>query len=116
MPDGPLQVETTVEATGTRTIVSGELDAVTAPGLIDFACEELATGGWTRYVLDCSGVSFCGSSGLEALGLIRDTARDAGTDLALVPSHCVRRALDLLSMADDFTLMEIPTAGTADEG
>jgi anti-anti-sigma factor len=104
--EGPLSAETTVGSGLARTSVSGELDAVTAPALTDFACEQLLTSRWTGYVLDLSGVSFCGSSGLQALGLIRNAATDAGTSLALVPSHCVRRALELLSMAGDFTLAE----------
>jgi anti-anti-sigma factor len=108
--EGPLHAETIVDSGSARTTVSGELDAVTAPALTDFACEQLLAAPWTEYVLDCSGMDFCGSSGLQALELIQNAATDAGTSLVLVPSHCVRRALDVLSMAENFTLAEPDSA------
>jgi anti-anti-sigma factor len=93
---------------GETLVLDGEIDAHTAPLL----ARELATGGAIE--VDVRGVSFIDSSGLRALILATERARDAGGDVVLVaPSTAVRRLIEITGLTG-FLTIEGSAAGPAD--
>ena len=86
--------------------VRGELDAATAPALEDALREALleTTGA---FVLDLSGLEFMDSSGVNTLLHARALLGREERALALVcPPGQARRVLDLVSIAELFTLFD----------
>jgi anti-sigma B factor antagonist len=82
--------------------VRGEVDMVTTPRLHSCLQDQLATTP-QRLVIDLSGVSFLGSSGLAVLVECLDDARERGTDLRLVAnSRGVMRPLEATGLTDLF--------------
>ena len=75
----------------------GDLDHDTAE---DFqAALDAASAGSTRILLDCSGLEFCDSRGLNILLRARRAAVEGGTELALVgPQGALARVLEITGM------------------
>ncbi|MFE4600114.1 STAS domain-containing protein [Kitasatospora indigofera] len=90
---------TTVKATttGPASEATGELDLDAAPILHAALRRALMTGPpGTILIIDLAGVTFCDSSGLNALLLARMAAERAGRTLHLArPSHAVARLLKI---------------------
>lgn len=83
--------------------LAGELDVATAP-LLQRAVAEVMTGGGDVW-LDCSGLTFADSSGLDALTRTARALR--AQDRRLVLSDLrppVRRAMDVLQITELFEL------------
>ncbi len=76
-------------------IVSGSVDALTAPQLATFISEQIAAGH-TRLVADLAGVDYTSSAGLRVLlGAVKET-RALGGDLRLANIQPdVKKVLDL---------------------
>lgn len=85
-PDAEMiSMEATEHRDATVVHVSGEIDMVTTPRL--HACLQERLGKSPRLlVVDLSGVSFLGSSGLAVLVESLETARRRGSELRLVAS------------------------------
>ncbi|GGV21844.1 STAS domain-containing protein [Streptomyces spectabilis] len=85
------------DGAGARAVLrlSGELDLEGAPSLAEAAGPLLQDGSRTL-VLDCHGVTFCDSSGLNTLLNLRERAAASGARLLLArPSPSVRHLLRL---------------------
>ncbi|MEV0444685.1 STAS domain-containing protein [Streptomyces spectabilis] len=85
------------DGAGARAVLrlSGELDLEGAPSLAEAAGPLLRDGSRTL-VLDCHGVTFCDSSGLNTLLSLRERAVASGARLLLArPSSSVRHLLRL---------------------
>lgn len=98
---------------GGATVVSvaGEVDMVTTPRLNNCLQERLALSP-DRLVVDLSGLSFLGSSGLAVLVESLDDARGRGTDLRLVcSSREVVRPLEATGLTELF--QTFPDLGSA---
>ncbi len=93
---------TRVTPTGPVLTIRGELDAATAPTVLD-EIEGLTVAGGQLLVVDLAAVSFCDSSGISALIAARNVAQTAhaGIALAAVPGQ-LSRALGLIGLADIF--------------
>ena len=77
--------------------LSGDLDHDTAKDLE--AALDAASVGSTRILLDCSGLEFCDSRGLNILLRARRTAAETGTELALIgPRGALARVLEITGM------------------
>jgi len=103
MPDPDLRIAVRPTEGGTRIELAGELDVATAPELERQADEVVAAGGdvW----LDCSGLSFADSSGLNALTRLARTLRAQQRRLVLTDVRpAVRRAMDVLQITNLFEL------------
>jgi anti-sigma B factor antagonist len=75
--------------------LSGEVDMTTASKL-ETAFQELADRRLTEVIVDASTVTFMDSTGLHALVKGKQLIHEAGSNLALVASHQVRRVLELV--------------------
>ncbi|MET7683367.1 STAS domain-containing protein [Streptomyces sp. NPDC005423] len=74
--------------------VSGDLDVGSAPAVYQLALEAISR--WPRVIIDLSGVTFCDSSGFNALLRLRRRAQEAGNRLSLAaPPTQVTRLLTL---------------------
>jgi anti-anti-sigma factor len=101
MPDPDLRIAVLPTEGGTRIELAGELDVATAPELQRRADEVVDAGGdvW----VDCSGLSFADSSGLNALTGLARTLRAQRRRLVLTDIRpAVRRAMDVLQITDLF--------------
>lgn len=84
-----------------RLLVSGELDACSAPALVAIVVDECRHEVLEPLELDCSDVRFIDVSGVSALITAAAHARRAGRRLRLVRrSRCVDRLLGLCGLAD----------------
>lgn len=106
-----MTVEVLPDDGGVRVLrVSGELDVLTAPPLLDRATElaDRATG----LVLDLSAVSFFDSSGVRLVDrLSRECARSgAGLRVVAPPGSTARRVLELVGMAGAVADPDLATA------
>ncbi len=91
--------------------VAGELDMATAPVVEEFVRLRLHDVVRTL-VLDLSGVTFLGSTGINLLIELRTACEAAGTALQLVASSkVVLRPLELTELTGHFTF--IPAVGEA---
>lgn len=100
------------EPPGVRAVLrlSGELDLEGAPSLAEAAGPLLGDGSRTL-VLDCHGVTFCDSSGLNTLLNLRQRAADSGARLLLArPSASVRHLLRLTHTERVFHVVEATDA------
>jgi anti-sigma B factor antagonist len=61
-------------------VISGSLDAVTAPKLTEFISHELGSGS-TKLVVDLTGLDYTSSAGLRVLLSTTKEARQKGGDL-----------------------------------
>jgi anti-sigma B factor antagonist len=108
----PTSEDTSVESFGleisdqgsTRVVrVSGEIDILSAPDLREALLP--AFDAASSVVLDLSGVSFLGSSGLAVLVEARDQAERSRHQLRLVrPSRVVSRALEATGLLELFDI------------
>ncbi|MCX5208529.1 STAS domain-containing protein [Kitasatospora sp. NBC_00240] len=90
-----LTVAVRTSARGVVVRPEGELDHDTAGPLRD-ALESAVGDGLGRVVIDCAGLDFCDSTGLNLLLHTRLDAEDAGLLLALAdPGPMVSRMLDV---------------------
>jgi anti-sigma B factor antagonist len=91
---------------GARAVVrvTGEIDIATTPELDD-AVDALTT---PAIVLDLTGVTFMGSSGLASLLRAAKRAAELGGSLELqTPSRSVRDLLAMTHLTDRFTITEV---------
>jgi anti-anti-sigma factor len=82
-------VNVTVRSTGADAVslrLAGELDLATA-GILDAQVREALTGGATRLVIDLDEVTFCDSTGIDALVKARSLAAASGARLGAVNAH-----------------------------
>ena len=87
-----------------RLHVAGELDIATADDLRQALHRALAQPGTTTIEVDFDQVSFCNSSGIEALDGAYGEATDADITLRLVnPQPSVRRVLGLVGLLETLT-------------
>lgn len=74
-----MKIETHAEQGALVVVVTGRLDAVTAPAYVEVLREELAKGA-RRVVIDCSDLEYVSSAGLRAILLVsKDLDRIGGT-------------------------------------
>lgn len=93
-------------ATGVCVVtVGGDLDAVTAPALMDCVRGQLAAGA-TRLVIDLEAVDFLGSAGLAALAESAQALSEKAPGSRLILSgaehRTVRRPLELVGLLEQF--------------
>jgi anti-sigma B factor antagonist len=98
-------LEVAVLATGAITLarLDGELDAATAPVLVE-RLEPAVRAGATSVVLDCGPLRFCDSSGLRALVILRRMLPEAGTLSLVRTSAMLRRILHVTGLEQAFEL------------
>ena len=85
--------------------VSGELDLLTEPTLIEAVRNALTGEAPSRAVIDLTRIEFIDSSGLRALLVCRGTAEERGVALSLVVGDGpVGRLLDLAGVTDWFSV------------
>ncbi|MGW3041978.1 STAS domain-containing protein [Kitasatospora sp. NPDC001159] len=107
-PPGRFIVEASPWAEGTVLALYGELDLDSVAGLraaLDPALDEPAT----VVVVDCAGLEFCDSSGLNALLRAQARAADDGSRIELArPRSLVLRMLELTGATDAFRIRDTP--------
>jgi anti-sigma B factor antagonist len=82
----------------------GELDAFTAPDLVD-VCRSVYASGAREVVIDLTDTSFLDSSGLRALvGLQQLFGRDGGAVRLSQPSKPVMRVLEITGLTGYFSI------------
>jgi anti-sigma B factor antagonist len=84
--------------------VSGELDMATSGSLAHALAEAIATPGTAEVLVDTSGVTFCDSSGLNALVQGQRTAADRGICLRVVePPDRLRMVMEITCVLELLT-------------
>ncbi|MFF7300494.1 anti-sigma factor antagonist [Streptomyces sp. NPDC008265] len=107
-PGGETGTPPAVEILGRAAVVrpAGEIDIDTAPSLgraLTHALAHVAASRADRVVADCSRVTFCDSSGLNALIAARLRAVEAGTTIHLAnPAPQLQRLLQMTGAAPLF--------------
>lgn len=103
-PEQPISLDVRDIAAGVALVVTGEVDLVTTPPLR--ACVEEQIGQRPDVlVLDLTGLSFLGSSGLAVLVEAREQCRDQGTTLRLVcTSREVLRPMEATGLTELFEI------------
>ncbi|MFD9722308.1 STAS domain-containing protein [Streptomyces sp. NPDC059072] len=94
---------------------TGEIDIETAPALLLALTDALAHASPAKPVaVDCSGLTFCDSSALNALLTARRTAQETGTVIRLAaPRPQLQRLLDITGARSLFPVdPQPPTART----
>ncbi|ONI80498.1 hypothetical protein ALI22I_45180 [Saccharothrix sp. ALI-22-I] len=85
--------------------VSGEVDMATAPLVEEFVLRTLDDAVRTL-VVDLSGVTFLGSTGINLLISLRAACEEAGTALRLVANtNAVLRPLEVTDLTSHFTII-----------
>ncbi|MGW6919340.1 STAS domain-containing protein [Kitasatospora sp. NPDC054939] len=103
---GALAVEARPWAGGTVLSPHGELDIDTVGVLRDALDAALLTPG-TVVVVDCGGLEFCDSTGLNVLLHVRNRAEADGSRVELAaPRAMVLRMLELTGATDAFRIRE----------
>jgi anti-anti-sigma factor len=101
-------VNVTVRSTGAAAVslrLDGELDLATA-GLLDAQVRQALTGGATQLVIDLGGVTFCDSTGIEALVKARALAAARGARLGAVNARGVTlRSMEITGVLE---LLSVP--------
>ncbi|MER7537577.1 STAS domain-containing protein [Streptomyces sp. NPDC097704] len=101
-----------VEADGTTTVVRpyGEMDMTRADEFRQVLLAALSTGGPGHHVVvDLRYLSFCDSSGLNALLAARATAAETGRHLSLAaPTSQFLRLLEITGIPDLFPIAQLP--------
>ena len=101
-----LRIETRASGGVTRVDLYGEFDLA---GIRQFetAIAPLEAGDPDVLVVDLTGVEFMDSSGLRALVMADQRARDAGRRLAIVPgAPAIRRVFEITQLHDRLDLVE----------
>ena len=115
-PDmGGLAVAVESPVTGVVVLrVSGEIDMLTAPVLIDHVRTQLK-GTLRSLVIDLTGVTFLGSAGLAVLAEAHHTATAAAVAVRVVASsRMVLRPLQVTGLDQLLTIVADPDAAVAD--
>jgi anti-sigma B factor antagonist len=96
-----VHIECRHEGAVTRLALTGELDMVSGPLLLEHVERELAPGHVRHLVVDMAGVTFCDSAGIEALLSTRNTATDHAATLRTVNVvGLARRTLEITGMLE----------------
>jgi anti-sigma B factor antagonist len=107
MADADFRVAVEAAEGGTKIELVGELDVATAPELRRSV--DRITGGGGDVWIDCTGLTFADSSGLEVLTLLAKALRAQDRRLVLTNLRpMVRRAMDVLQITELFELDEAP--------
>ncbi|MFJ8143138.1 STAS domain-containing protein [Streptomyces sp. NPDC096013] len=102
-PEGRLAVAT----------VTGDLNVGSAPAVYQLALE--AIHRWPHVIIDLSGVTFCDSSGFNALLRLRRRAQESGNRLSLAaPPTQVARLLTLTGAGTVFPVYGTPAEARAE--
>lgn len=103
---GGFSAEVSPWAGGTLVSLFGELDLDTVPDLNDVLGSALGTPA-TVVVVDCAGLDFCDSTGLNALLRAQARAEAQGSRIELArPRPLVLRMLELTGVTEAFTLRD----------
>ncbi|MFE4258172.1 STAS domain-containing protein [Streptomyces sp. NPDC056883] len=91
---------------------TGEIDIDTAPSLEQALKQALVHASPAKdLVVDCSGLTFCDSSGLNTLLAIRRTAQETGTAIRLAHPHPqLHRLLEITGTLNLFPIDQDPPA------
>ncbi|MFF1415960.1 STAS domain-containing protein [Streptomyces sp. NPDC058289] len=91
---------------------TGEIDIDTAPSLHVALTEALAHASPAKdLVVDCSGITFCDSSGLNALLAVRRAAQETSTVIRLAaPNAQLQRILEITGTLCLFPVSQDPPA------
>jgi anti-sigma B factor antagonist len=110
MADADFRVAVEAAEGGTKIELVGELDVATAPELRRSVDQITVGGGGGGDVwIDCSGLTFADSSGLEVLTLLAKALHAQDRRLVLTNLRpMVRRAMDVLQITELFELHEAP--------
>jgi anti-anti-sigma factor len=104
-PGNPLTIRRIHEGPATVIDVEGEIDADTAPLLIEAADRLTSSVPPLALLMDLSRVTFFCAAGIHALLRVRDITAARSTHLILHdPSPMVGRILMILDMADTFDI------------
>jgi anti-sigma B factor antagonist len=96
-----VQIECRYEGATTRLVLTGELDMASSPLLLERVRRELAAGHVRHLLVDMAGVTFCDSTGIEALLSARNDAIDRGATLRTVDVvGLARRTLEITGMLE----------------
>ncbi|MGW7460650.1 STAS domain-containing protein [Streptomyces sp. NPDC054797] len=97
---------------------TGEIDIETAPSLRFAMAEALAHASPVKaVVVDCSGLTFCDSSALNALLAARRAAQETGTVIRLAaPNPQLQRLLEITGTLTLFPVDQDPPAGRSPSG
>lgn len=81
-------------------VVAGEIDMMTEPMLTERLDEALSSEPTGAVVIDLSGVTFFGSSGIAALAVARERGQTMGVEVAMVlaPGSATDRTLRVMGM------------------
>lgn len=93
--------------------VSGELDMATTDGLARALAEAVTTPGAAHVLVDASAVTFCDSSGLNALIQGHRIAASRGISLRVVqPPHRLRMIMEITCVLDVLTTGQVADPST----
>jgi anti-sigma B factor antagonist len=96
----PFRVEVRPERDAVRVVPVGELDVDTA-GELEAQLDELLDAGFDTVVLDLRELDFIGSTGIRAILLGSERARDAGCDFSIISgSPAVQRVFDVCGLLE----------------
>ena len=97
--EGLLRTEVTETSSSVILTLQGELDVNTAGRLRQEVMALIDAG--RRLVVDTSGLTFCGSSGIAVFVEAREEAQARGAQLRIVvPAGALRRAVEAVGLSD----------------
>jgi anti-anti-sigma factor len=100
-----LKIDIHEEGDTLRIVLSGEFD--TAGVQMFHAGIEEASNAWRRVAIDLSDVVFMDSTGLQALFVLDEQARESGREMVLIrPSPSVMRLLELTGLEARFAVRD----------
>jgi len=103
-----IDVRASTSSSGTTVCVTGEVDAITAPGLRSCLLEVVARPGTGPVEVDLRGVTFLDSAGLSALATAHRAAEAAGRELQMRcgTTRAVVRPLQITGLWSVFTVLD----------
>jgi len=108
LADGTLLLIDVVPDTSPAVVrLSGELHSETAGSLLD-AGRDLVAGGHRQVIVDCAGLLFCDSQGLNAFCELRQLVEPEGSVTLRNPSDRLVRILRVTGLADIFGVARRP--------
>jgi len=99
----PFDLEHALDGTTGTLLLSGELDASSAPQ-VDEAVDTLIAGGASELVIDLGDVSFIDSSGLRSLIRARKSMGNGGAVRLRNPQVGTVRLLEITGLTDQFPI------------